>query len=136
MNALNSQLRMNIAEKALQALENHGFVLDSAGYSGNDMRSQFNARLECQDGSQVTIQVLPTETPPQELSNELVVITTHPYLKSEHEARLHWEELSQTLSRYQLKVSKPEVDSTASSSPLGLTEQSRPVEQSHEHLER
>ena len=136
MNALNSQLRMNIAEKALQALENHGFILDRAGYSENDMRSQFNAHLECMDGSQVTIQVLPTEKSSQELSNELVVITTHPYLKSEHEARLHWEELSQTLSQYHLKVSRPEIDPVSASASIDLTEQTRSVEHSHQHIER
>jgi hypothetical protein len=109
LNALNSQLRMNIAEKALEALENHGFVLDTSGYTNNDMRSQFNAQLECPDGSQVLIQVLPTEKSAEELSNELVVITTHPYLKSEHEARLHWEELRNTLTQYNLRVGRPEV---------------------------
>jgi hypothetical protein len=112
LNALNSQLRMNIAENALHALESHGFSLANAGYKDEDMRSQFNARLECPDGSQVSIQVLPGEQSTQELSNELVVITTHPYLKTEHEARLQWEELNQTLCQYNLKVSRPEILST------------------------
>jgi hypothetical protein len=109
LNALNSQLRMNIAEKALQALEVHGFTLEEAGYSENDMRSQFNAILDSPDGSQVVIQVVPTERINEELSNELVVITTHPTLKTEHEARLRWEELNQALNQYNLRVSRPEV---------------------------
>jgi hypothetical protein len=115
LNALNSQLRMNIAEKALEALENHGFVLDESGYSNNDMRSQFNAHLECPDGSQVLIQVLPTEETTEALANDLVVITTHPFLKTEHEARLRWEELSQTLNKYNLRVSRPQILDAASS---------------------
>jgi hypothetical protein len=115
LNALNSQLRMNIAEKAFEALENHGFVLDESGYSNNDMRSQFNAHLECPDGSQVLIQVLPTEETTEALANDLVVITTHPFLKTEHEARLRWEELSQTLNRYNLRVSRPQILDAASS---------------------
>ena len=109
LNALNSQLRMNIAEKSLNALENHGFLLDTAGYKDDDMRSEFNAHLECPDGSEVSIQVIPTEIPSSELSNDLVVITTHPYLKTEHEARLQWDELSHTLSQYNLKVSNPKI---------------------------
>ena len=130
LNALNSQLRMNIAEKALQALENHGFVLDDAGYTNNDMRSQFNAQLECPDGSQVLIQVLPTEKSKVELTNELVVITTHPYLKTEHEARMHWDELSQTLRQYHLQVSQPQIldpSTSADVDQIRSSQQSEPL---------
>jgi len=127
LNALNSQLRMNIAEKALNALENHGFLLDTAGYKDDDMRSEFNAHLECPDGSEVSIQVIPTEIPANELSNDLVVITTHPYLKTEHEARLQWEELSNTLNQYNLQVSYPKIH------PTPPTEESDPSTQTRVH---
>ncbi len=119
LSALNSQLRMNIAEKALQALENHGFCLETSGYSDDDMRSQFNAQLASPDGSEVTINVLPTARSSEELSNEIVVITTHPYLKTDHEARMHWDELSYTLSQYNLKVSRPEINPDFNSSHDG-----------------
>jgi hypothetical protein len=109
LNALNSQLRMNIAERALQALETQGFRLHQAGYSNQDMRTAFTAALENPDGSRVMIEVLPTEKTKQELTNELVVITSHPYLKTEHEARLQWQELCRSLSEYDLQVSRPEV---------------------------
>jgi hypothetical protein len=111
LNALNSQLRMNIAEKALQALENHGFKLNEAGYVGKDMRAPFMAQLDNSDGSRVTIQVLPTDPATQELTNELVVVTNHPYLKTEHEARLQWAELCRTLNEYNLNVSRPDIRS-------------------------
>jgi thioesterase domain-containing protein len=111
LNALNSQLRMNIAERALEALENHGFTLNEAGYINEDMRAPFMAHLDNSDGSRVTVQVLPTDQTTQELSNELVVVTNHPYLKTEHEARLQWEELCRTLHQYDLNVSRPEVRS-------------------------
>ena len=110
-NALNSQLRMNIAERALQALEIHGFRLNESGYANKDMRARFTADLENSDGSRVSIQVLPKDQSTQELSNELVVITNHPYLKTEQEARLQWEELRQTLNQHNLNVSRPEVRS-------------------------
>ena len=109
LSALNSQLRMNIAEKALQALESHGFVLNEAGYVDKDMRAPFLAQLGNVDGSQVTIQVLPTHLAAQELTNELVVITKHPHLKTEHEARLQWTELARSLAQYDLRVSHPDV---------------------------
>jgi hypothetical protein len=123
VNALNSQLRMNIAEQALQALEIHGFRLNDSGYANKDMRAQFMAVLENSDGSRVSIQVLPKDPSTQELTNELVVVTNHPYLKTEQEARLQWEELCRSLNQYNLDVSRPEVRAA----PTG--EVSKPIQQ-------
>lgn len=109
LNALNSQLRLDIAERALEALEMHGFQLNDSGYNQKDMRASFTAHLENSDGSQVTIEVLPIDIKTQELANELVVITKHPYLKTEQEARMQWEELCRTFSQYNLQVSRPEI---------------------------
>jgi hypothetical protein len=114
---------MNIAERALQALEIHGFKLNQSGYVNKDMRAAFKANLENADGSQVMIEVLPTEKQKQELANELVVITNHPYLKTEHEARLQWQELCYSLNQFDLNVSRREVRSAP---PLRMP---RPVEQ-------
>jgi len=116
--ALNSQLRMNIAERALQALETQGFQLNESGYTNQDMRASFTANLENADGSRVMIQVLPAEQPKQELTNELVVITNHPYLKTEQEARLQWQELCRTLNQYDLHVSRPELQPTPLSAEI------------------
>jgi hypothetical protein len=124
---------MNIAEKALTALENHGFSLDTAGYKDDDMRSEFNAHLECPDGSEVSIQVIPTDISSSELSNDLVVITTHPYLKTDHEARLQWDELSNTLSQYNLKVSNPRTHPVASPEKLDQNALSRLQNQINTH---
>jgi hypothetical protein len=118
LNALNSQLRMNIAERALQALEIQGFRLNTAGYTNQDMRAAFKAELENADGSQVLIEILPTDRPKQELSNELVVVTNHPYLKTEHEARLQWQELCRTLNQYDLHVSRPEIRAAPATSTM------------------
>jgi hypothetical protein len=112
LNALNSQLRMNIAESALQALESQGFKLNDAGYANQDMRAAFTVTLVNPDGSQVLVEVLPSRKSNQELTNELVVITQHPYLKTGHEARLQWQELCRTLGQYDLQVSRPEVHAT------------------------
>ncbi|HSL46697.1 MAG TPA: hypothetical protein VK897_24895 [Anaerolineales bacterium] len=120
LRALNSQLRMNIAETALQALEIHGFTLHGAGYENEDMRAPFTAQLGNADGSRVTIQIMPSQKATQELTNELIVITNHPYLKTEHEARLQWEELSRSLSQYDLQVSRPTVSAVP---PMPLPEQ-------------
>ena len=109
LRALSSQLRMNIAERALQALESHGFMLDRSGYAEDDMRQAFRAFLENDDGSQVTIEVVPDQGADQELANELIMTTEHVELKSEHEVRLQWQELCQSLNQDHLFVSRPEI---------------------------
>lgn len=136
LDALNSQLRMNIAEQALQALEIHGFTLNESGYENEDMRAPFLVRLGNADGSNVTIQVLPTDQARQDLTNELVVITNHPHLRTEQEARLQWEELARSLQQFHLRVSRPEVLATA---PLSVPEpmaQPAPVRRQLIHAER
>jgi hypothetical protein len=130
LSALNSQLRMNIAERALQALETHGFRLNESGYTNQDMRAAFTANLENADGSRVMIEVLPTQTAQQKLTNELVVITNHPYLKTEHEARLQWQELCRTLNQYDLDVSRPEIRSTAPLTIADRVEDATPLNES------
>lgn len=119
LSALNSQLRMNIAERALQALETQGFRLNESGYVDQDMRAAFTVNLENSDGSRVMIEVLPLEKTKEELTNEIVVTTNHRYLRTEQEARLQWQELCQSLNQYDLHVSRPEVHSTP---PLPLTD--------------
>jgi hypothetical protein len=106
LNVLNSHLRMNIAEKAQQALEKHGYRLCEEGYAERDMRASYKVQLDNQDGTQVTIQVIPKEETDQEMTNDLVVITEHPYLKTEQEARMKWEEIRETLSHYNLNISQ------------------------------
>ena len=125
LNALNSQLRMNIAERALQALENHGFTLSESGYADDDMRSSFTACLDNPDGSQVTIQVLPGDSPVRELANELVIETRHAELKTEQEVRLQWQELRRSLDADNLRISQPE------SRPRPPLTHNPPVQQPH-----
>ena len=112
LKALNSQMRMNIAETALQALEIHGFELNDSGYEDEDMRSPFTAHLGNDEGVQVTIHVLPGDKANQELANELVVITKHPDLKTEETARQQWLEVCRSLNQSDLHVGQPEVRST------------------------
>jgi hypothetical protein len=111
LNVLNSHLRMNIAEKAQQALERHGYHLCDEGYASyGDMRGYYKVQLKNRDGTQVTIQVLPKEDTEQQLTNDLVVITEHPYLKTEQEARMKWDEIHETLTHYNLNVSRPQTE--------------------------
>lgn len=136
LNALNSQLRMNIAEQALQALENHGFRLNESGYVNRDMRAPFIAELDSADGSRVTIQVLPTDQTARELTNELVVVTNHPFLKTEHEARLRWDELCRSLNQYDLTVSRTGTGVTPALASPEPVQQATSLEQQPIHSKR
>jgi nitrate reductase assembly molybdenum cofactor insertion protein NarJ len=129
LRALSSQLRMNIAERALQALENHGFTLDQSGYANDDMRQSFTAFLENGDGSQVTIEVVPTANASQQLANELIMTTDHARLKSEHEVRMQWQELCQSLNQDNLYVSRPEIRAFPPASIVERGEQPPRLEQ-------
>jgi hypothetical protein len=100
---------MNIAERALQALEIQGFTMNDSGYVNQDMRAPFLVQLGNEDGCQVTIQVLPGEQSGQELTNELVMITNHRHIRTEQEARMQWQELSRSLQEFNLRVSALEV---------------------------
>ena len=136
LSALNSQLRMNIAERALQALEVHGFQLSEAGYTNQDMRSTFTALLANPDGSRVTVQVIPTTKADQELANELVMVTNHSHLKTEHEVWQQWEELSRSLQQFDLNVSRPEIRSAAPMPQPGWADRPRVFDEKPVPLEK
>jgi hypothetical protein len=112
LRALHSQLRMNIAERALQALETQGFRLNESGYLDQDMHAAFTVNLDNLDGTRVMIEVLPAGKTIEELTNEIVVTTNHPHLRTENEARLQWQELCRSLNQYDLQVSRPEIRTT------------------------
>ena len=127
LNALNSQLRMNIAERALQALENQGFLLGEAGYAGNDMRDAFLAHLDNPDGTQVSIQVLPPANAAQDLTNELIIITEQREIKSEQEVRMQWQELRRSLDQDDLRVSQADVRAAPPAEAMQTAEGTLPL---------
>jgi len=131
LSALNSQLRMNIAEKALEAFETQGFTLNKAGYTDDDMRTAFLAQLASFDGSLVSINVLPPEKPGEGVGSDIVIATTHPFLKTEQEARLQWEEISQIFRQQNLSVSNISISETP---PAGMTNNNEPSPSSQERL--
>jgi hypothetical protein len=100
--AINSQLRINIADIALQALSAQGFVEDGFGYVSDDKRSPYYLRVKNIDGSLVTIWVNPLDN--QENCNDLVVESQDSSNKTERELRQRSHEIIQSLQRYGLRV--------------------------------
>ena len=86
-NAINSQLKINVAYLAMKALEKHGFSLDNARYENDDMRDSFSAVLNGLDGSNIILEVSPdpdgnsTNTLSVETCNEI-----YPYRTRIHTA--------------------------------------------------
>ena len=100
--ALNSQVRINIADLVVQALEQQGFVLQEAQYNNNDQRKAFSARVQNLEGSEVVIQVMPV--PGDAGKNELQLHSLDKDLRTEHELRQRSSEISRTLNDYGLVV--------------------------------
>lgn len=114
VNALNSQLRINIADLVVQALQEQGFALQGAAYEARDDRNSFEAQMMSLDGSEVLVQVAPVGS--QLGENELHLQSLDDQVRTEHELRQRWQEVSHSLAQYGLEVG-PAV--TAHSSPAG-----------------
>jgi len=100
--AINSQLRINIADLALQALQSQGFDVDEYGYESDDMRNPYCLRMKNIEGSQVTIRVNPVDN--QENKNNIILESHDSFEKTEHELRLRANEIRQTLLQHGLRI--------------------------------
>lgn len=73
LEAIQSQLRINIADLALQALESQGYYLEEAGFAEDDKRGSFVATLRNEDQSSISLTITPKQG--QELASDLIVIS-------------------------------------------------------------
>lgn len=103
---LGSQLRINIADLVVQALEEQGFSIQDATYEGEDMRGGYFAKVKHLDGSEVVVVVNPK--PEQPLENELNIHSYDVDQRSEHELRHRSAELARALRVKGLQVAEPE----------------------------
>ncbi len=106
LEVINSQIRINIADLALQALEKQGFVLDQCGYINNDRRKSFFASVRNIEGSEVVIYV----DPARENVNNIVIDSKDRIPRTEHELRKRFQDIAQTLLQYGLQVGAMQVD--------------------------
>jgi hypothetical protein len=100
--ALNSQLRINIADLVVQALQEQGFSLEAAQYESGDWRNGYTSRLMNIEGNEVIVQV----TPGGQLlgENELNIRSLDSETRTEHELEQRWYEVSKSLNKYGLDV--------------------------------
>jgi hypothetical protein len=126
--ALNSQLRINIADLVVQALEQQGFALQESKYSNNDQRKAFSARVQNLEGSEVIIQVMPV--PGDAGKNELQLHSLDKDQRTEHELRQRSLEISRTLNDYGLVVGAL----TAENAGQAATEFEKTAERDNERM--
>jgi hypothetical protein len=100
--AINSQLRINVADLIVQALQQQGFSLASSAYNDYDLRLGYGARLTNIEGNEVIVQLTPNGTGIGE--NELHIQSYDSEEKTEHELHRRWQEMSQSLICYGIEV--------------------------------
>ena len=105
--AINSQLRINIADLVVQAMQEQGFWLEEGSYHGVDMRQSYAAHLKNYEGSEVEVQVTPYGRGLGE--NELHLKSYDEKIRTEHELLQRWSEINRSLARRGLFVRQPEV---------------------------
>jgi hypothetical protein len=100
--AINSQLRVNIADLAVHALKMQGFILDNNGYQDNDQRNRYITQLVNIEGSRITIQVDPVDD--LETTNDIVLITEDISPKFQPEVRKRADLILRSLQNWGLHV--------------------------------
>lgn len=115
---LGSQLRINIADVVIQALEDEGFALQQGDYQHSDMRTAYHARVSNLAGNEVIIHVLPTiENPTQ---NELHLENKDQAWISETELKQRAVEVASALNRRGLDVAPFQIIDSESSAPTAI----------------
>jgi len=99
---INSQLRINIADIAVHALEEQGFVMDKAGYARGDRQKPYLVSMHNIENSQVIIHVDPISD--MESTNALVIESHDSLDRTEHELRQRSAEIYGALLPYGLRV--------------------------------
>jgi hypothetical protein len=100
--ALNSQIRINIADLVIQALEQQGFTLQNALYNNHDLRKAFTAQVQNYQGNEVVIQVNPIAGDVGK--NELQLISLDEEQRTQHELTQRSREIAESLKSFGLNV--------------------------------
>lgn len=116
--ALNSQLRINIADIVIQALETQGFSLQTSAYQKNDFHQPFQAQLRNYEGSQVVVEVVPTGNGQRE--NELHIHSLDAAQHTPHELRRRALEINRSLNEMGLQTGELETLPPTTSPPPSI----------------
>ena len=115
LEAIQSQLRINIADLALQALEHQGYSLQDAGFAENDMRGSFVATLRNEDQSSISVRILPKQG--QDLTSDLILISNDSAMRTAGELFARFQAIRSSLGQKGLTIRQ--VQSNGQSPQLG-----------------
>jgi hypothetical protein len=131
-NAINSQLKINVAYLAMKALEKHGFSLDDAGYLNDDKRDSFSAVLNGLDGSNIILEVAPD--PDSNSANTLSVETCNDDVHTEREYLRRWQAICGALNQVGVHIGQVQISpkvarlsETSPSSDLKIPDRHLPI---------
>ncbi len=129
---LNSQLRINIADLVVQALEQLGFGLVESDYQNNDQRLRFSAKVRNRERDEVVIQVSPD---PNTLGkNELHLISLDRGRRDERELFGRSEEIAQALDQRGLEVGEIRSNHGRSPGRFPSISERRPARYGRSHI--
>jgi hypothetical protein len=101
---VSSQLRSNLANLIVQVLEEKGYSFQDATYEGNDQRQSVVAKVGYLDGSEVVVEVKPSDTGSG--MNEININSLDYQQRTESELRKRSDELTEAVRANGLEVSK------------------------------
>ena len=102
LDAIQSQLRINIADLALQALESQGYSLQEAGFAEDDLRGSFEATLRNEDRSSISLRILPKQG--QEMASDLIVISNDKAMRTAGELFARFQAIRSSLGAKGLTI--------------------------------
>lgn len=102
LDAIQSQLRINIADLALQALESQGYSLQEAGFAEDDRRGSFEATLRNEDRSSISLRILPKQG--QELASDLIVVSNDKAMRTAGELFARFQAIRSSLGAKGLTI--------------------------------
>ena len=97
-----SQIRINIADIAIQALERQGFRVEEHGFADNNQKQPYFISMQNIEGSQVLIRVNPILH--AGAANDLVIESQDNTVRTETELRSRSQEILRSLTQYGLRV--------------------------------
>jgi hypothetical protein len=100
MAIVSSQIRVNVADLAMQALEEQGFSVQDGTYEGEDMRNGFMAKAINREGSEVVVSVIPEEN-----GNRMEVNSFEPHSRAPGELLKRSQEIARSMKGKGLNVS-------------------------------
>lgn len=127
---VSSQIRINIADLVVQALEEKGFSIQDGTYEGQDMRNGYAAKVKALNDSEVVVLVTPVEDEPGQ--NELRIHSYDEGLVTSHELQSRARAVNESLRTRGLEVSEPQATGAVADQSLRNME----VVRRGEHLQQ